>query len=414
MKALILDPAVHSMGGHHYNAVQRLQAELRKLGHDAPCLGSAYADDKVRKELSCRPVFTKSVYGRAYATAGEFGESVAETAEQLSQAMRRHRRPDLIILPCCDQVLASALAQYLKHARLARSPHILLWLLYGPHHSKAADDPAAAGLHDECRDAFTALAASVDDRRKIGVYCETPSLADFYRRLTGFDVGVLSGPGLVGRARTEAASSGPSTRGRSPTVACIGFANRSKGYRLLPAAIEHVLAHHRDVRFMIHGVVKGSDAEADQPAFDRLARLGERVMVRQDVLTPEAYLAWLAQADMLLLPYDPNAYRSRGSGVFSDARRIGIPVVAPGGCAFAQPAFDGGWGVAIGDYSSDGLGQAILAALGRLGELSTSAAASAGQADDGLAAVLRAAIVESQGARRWHFTEILGRFSPSA
>jgi glycosyltransferase involved in cell wall biosynthesis len=405
MKALIVDPALHSMGGHHHSAVQRLQAELRKLGHDTPCLGSAYADREVRKELSCTPVFTKSVYGRAYATAGEFGESVAETAEQLSQAMRRHRRPDLIILPCCDQVLASAMAQYLKRARLARSPHVLLWLLYGPHHLKAADDPAAARLHDECRDAFTALTASVDDRRKIGVYCETPSLADFYRDLTGLDVGVLSGPGLVGRARAEAASAS-----RSPTVACVGFANRSKGYRLLPAAIEHVLARHRDVRFMIHGMVKGSDAEADQPAFDRLARLGDRVMVRQDVLSPEAYLAWLAQADMLLLPYDPSAYRSRGSGVFSDARKIGIPVVATGGCAFAQPAFDGGWGVAIGDYSSEGVGRAILDALDRLDELGPRAAASAGQASDGLEGVLRTAMSESRAAKPWHFTEFLSRF----
>jgi len=405
MKALIVDPALHSMGGHHHSAVQRLQAELRKLGHDAPCLGSAYADGEVRKELSCTPVFTKSVYGRAYATAGEFGESVAETAEQLSQAMRRQRRPDLIILPCCDQVLASALTQYLKRARLARPPHVLLWILYGPHHSKAADDPAAARLRDECRDAFTGLAASVDDRRRMGVYCETSSLADFYRDLTGLDVGVLSGPGLVGRARAEAASAS-----RSPTVACVGFANRSKGYRLLPAAIEHVLARHRDVRFMIHGVVKGSDAEADHPAFDRLARLGERVMVRQDVLSPEAYLAWLAQADMLLLPYDPSAYRSRGSGVFSDARKIGIPVVATGGCAFAQPAFDGGWGVAIDDYSSTGLARAILGALGRLSELGACAAASAGQASDGLEGILRTAIGESRAAKPWHFTEFLSRF----
>jgi glycosyltransferase involved in cell wall biosynthesis len=216
---------------------------------------------------------------------------------------------------------------------------------------------------------------------------------------------VLPGPGLIGQARAA-----PASAGRSPTVACVGFANRSKGYRLLPAAIEHVLARHRDVQFMIHGVVKGSDAETDQPAFDRLARLGERVMVRQNVLTPEAYLAWLAQADMLLLPYDPDAYRSRGSGVFSDARKIGIPVVATGGCAFAQPAFDGGWGVAIDDYSSAGLARAILGALGRLGELGACAAASAGQASDGLEGILRAAIGESRAAKPWHFTEFLSRF----
>ena len=41
MKAQIIDPAVHSLGGHHFNAVQRLQDELAGLGVAAPCLGSA-------------------------------------------------------------------------------------------------------------------------------------------------------------------------------------------------------------------------------------------------------------------------------------------------------------------------------------------------------------------------------------
>ena len=72
MKALIIDPALHSMGGHHYTAVQRLQSEFGRLGIDAPCLGSFYADRQARQELACRPTFRRSVYGRSYATAGEF------------------------------------------------------------------------------------------------------------------------------------------------------------------------------------------------------------------------------------------------------------------------------------------------------------------------------------------------------
>ena len=60
MKALIIDPAVHSLGGHHFNAVQRLQGELGTLGVAAPCLGSAYADRRVVEELACTPTFTRS------------------------------------------------------------------------------------------------------------------------------------------------------------------------------------------------------------------------------------------------------------------------------------------------------------------------------------------------------------------
>ena len=128
-----------------------------------------------------------------------------------------------------------------------------------------------------------------------------------------------------------------------------------------------------DVTFLIHGIVEGSDAEDEQATFDRLSALGQRVVVRQDVLAQEEYAAWLARADLVLLPYDRKVYKSRGSGVFTEAQRLGIPVIATEGCAFAQPAFEGGWGVEITDYSSEGVARAVLAALGGLDELSARA-----------------------------------------
>lgn len=404
MKALIIDPAAHSLGGHHFNAVQRLQGELGKLGVAAPCLGSAYADRRVVDELACTPTFTRSVYGRSYATPAEFDDSVAETGRQLGEAMRRSGGPDLVILPCGDQVLAMALARQLKRSWSRTRPHILLWLLYGPHHLKAPDHPAGAALAGEARAAFAALAANAGAVR---AYCETPAMADFYRGLVPFEVGVMPGPGLAARARTARTAAGP------PIVSCIGFANRAKGYRLLPQAMQHVLDHRRDVRFRIHGIVKGSDAEADQPMFDRLAGLDRRVEVRQDVLTSDEYLARLAEADLLLLPYDPDVYRWRGSGVFADAHHVGIPVVAPKECAFARPAFDDGWGVAMKDYDDTSLGIAVLEALHRLGSLSACAAAAASRVRDDFGRVLRAS-VEGLAARPAGLGGLVRRFRPGS
>ena len=193
----------------------------------------------------------------------------------------------------------------------------------------------------------------------------------------------MPAPGLVAHARPT----GP--RPGRPTVSCIRFANRPKGYRLLPrlyGASCNTIAMRGS---MIHGVVGGSDAEptgrssTSWPAWEAGCRSpGCAFAARR-------YLAWLSQADLLLLPYDPEVYRSRGSGVFSDARAIGIPVVAPQGCAFAKPAFDDGWGVAIEEYSGTGLGSAILSALGRLDDLGASANLAANQAHDELGRVLQ-------------------------
>jgi glycosyltransferase involved in cell wall biosynthesis len=385
MKALIIDPALRSKGGHHYNASLRLQGELSKLGIGTSCLGSAYADHDVVRDLGCTPSFLKSVYGRDYADPGEFARNVAEAGQELTRALRRQVRADLLILPCCDQVLAMAVARHLRRRRRwAAAPRILLWLLYGPHHKKAADDPLATVLQDECRNAFASLKASVGDPRRIQAHCETPAMADFYRALLDIDIEVTPGPGPVLARRGGRADA----LDGATTVVCVGFANRPKGYRLLPGAIEQVLQYHRGVRFLIHGIVEGSDAPDEQTTFDRLSTLGERVAVHQDVLTAEEYAAWLARADLVLLPYDGDVYRSRGSGVFTEARRLGIPVIATQGCAFARPAFDGGWGVEIADYSSEGVARAALAALDRLGELQAHAAIAAHQARDDLGFVL--------------------------
>jgi glycosyltransferase involved in cell wall biosynthesis len=388
MRALIIDPALRSKGGHHYNAVLRLQRELSKLGIGFSCLGSAYADREVVRDLGCKPSFTKSVYGRDYVDAGEFARNVAETGRQLSRALRWAPAADLLILPCCDQVLAMAVARYLKRRRLGSAPHVLLWLLYGPHHRTATDDPLAAAVNAECRDAFANLKASLNIRagseRRLQAYCETPAMAAFYRALLDLDVEVTPGPGLVLAGQTARAE----RLGSAATVVCTGFANRPKGYRLLPEAIEQVLQRHRDVTFLIHGIVEGSDAEDEQSTFDRLSALGKRVVVRQDVLAQEEYAAWLARADLVLLPYDRNVYKSRGSGVFTEAQRLGIPVIATQGCAFAQPAFEGGWGIEIADYSSEGVACAALAALGRLEELSARAGIAAREASDTLDFIL--------------------------
>lgn len=391
MRALIIDPALHSRGGHHYNATLRLKNELTTLGIEHVCLASSFADRDVVQDLAATPCFTGNVYGRTEWTYQAFVRDVAQTRRQLSSGIRRLGRPlpDLLILPCCDQVLALALARHLQRHRFAPAPRVVLWLLYAPDCKKALEDPTIADLYGEYRDAFAALRAAVGDSARITAYCETAAMARAYREITGLEIAVASGPTLIS-VRDAVDEKSP---GHPPTVACVGFANEAKGYRLLPAAVGRVLLDHCDVRFLIHGVVSGSDAEADAGVFRALSGLGARVTVRTDVLSQEEYRAWLGHADLLLLPYDPAVYSSRGSGVFTEAQRLGIPVIVPRGCDFARPALDGGWGIEIVERNERGVAQAILTALVRLVPLTASArAAVAGTRHDDVCSILEPVI----------------------
>jgi glycosyltransferase involved in cell wall biosynthesis len=384
MKALIIDPGLRSAGGHHMNAALRLRAELATLAVETICLGSAYAEPEVVRAVDCAPCFTRSVYGRSYASPDEFASGVEQTERELATATAPEGlAADLLVLPCCDQVLALSIAQQVRRQRFRPPPHLLLWLLYPPRFRPASDSQANAGAEDECRKAFELLLRSVGSMR-LRAFCETAALADHYRALLSFEIGVMRGPGLDRRRPTSFRA-----QRTHPTVVCIGYANRAKGYGLLPRAVAAVLERHRDVRFLIHGVSQGSDAEDQAVVFEQLADLGPRVSVRRDVLSDNAYARLLAEADLLLLPYDPHVYRTRGSGIFSEAEQLGIPVIAPATCAFAQPAFDAGWAVAIPHCDVDGVAEAVLAALADRHGLTDRARAVADKSEDRLPRLLR-------------------------
>jgi glycosyltransferase involved in cell wall biosynthesis len=363
MKVLIADPGLHSMGGHHYNAVQRLMDELAAPGFETRCFGAAQADPHTMHTLACRPVFSRSVYWRRYHGNDEFDAAVRATARELFGALRATAFwPDLVVLPSCDQVLAAALAKGLRRHPLRRPPALLMWLLYAPHRHRLSDDPTASRQAEECRAAFARLSRSVG-HDQITVCCETDALAGFYGRLLAMDVRVLPGPGPAMPTQRRSA-----TTGGRVLIVCAGFANRAKGYHLLPEAIARVL-RQRDVRFLVHGIVDGTDSPEGHSTFGRLRQLGERVITTSERLQTKQYREMLAEADLVLMPYDPDAYRERGSGLLAEAQALGVPVVAPQAAAFARPAFHCGWGVPIREHSAAGVAGAVVEACDRLDEL---------------------------------------------
>lgn len=99
--------------------------------------------------------------------------------------------------------------------------------------------------------------------------------------------------------------------------------------------------------------------------------------------------------------------------MLADAHHVGIPVVAPKQCAFARPAFDGGWGVAMKDYDGTSLGIAILEALDRLASLTACVAKAAGRLRDDLGRVLSIS-VEGVARRPAGLSAVPRRFRPGS
>ncbi len=125
-----------------------------------------------------------------------------------------------------------------------------------------------------------------------------------------------------------------------PHLVFAGGARAEKGYGLLPALAARLAG---SARFTIHSgpVGPGSDPTVQQAQRRLRALAGPGPRLIEQALDPDAYLALIASADMLLLPYDPTAYGPRSSGILAEARALGIPAIVSRGCwmeAEAGPA----------------------------------------------------------------------------
>jgi hypothetical protein len=67
----------------------------------------------------------------------------------------------------------------------------------------------------------------------------------------------------------------------------------------------------------------------------------------------------LLSADLVVLPYNPQSYKNRGSGIFSEATTLGIPVVAPMGCKFAFAAIEERRATGIENHTAASLADAV-------------------------------------------------------
>jgi glycosyltransferase involved in cell wall biosynthesis len=377
--ALIIDPGLAAVQGHNFGALLRISAELSRLDVEHACLVSIEADATVRKHGA--PVLPKKgLWWRSQGTRSEFLAHAVEMARQFCFSFDEQASIDLLVFPCCDAVQVQALAMALQRRERSPAPDIVMWVLI-------------PDFLEEYGGAFAALKAAVGDDRKIAVYCETAAMAAALGGIIGLEVGAVPSAnvaGVSGKGRKRAGNI-------VPNLVSMGVGNTAKGYDLFPGAVERVLQSNADVTFWIHGVLTSDDQAQNLPAFDLLSKMGRRVRTSNAVLTPEEYLRHLLQADLLLLPYDDAVYKVRGSGLFNEARELGIPVVATRGCSFAQPAFEQGWGVEIVERNPGGVAEAILSAVSRLPELTERAGAAASAGSDGVATVLRDTVAKIRG-----------------
>lgn len=359
----IVDPCLTGLSGHHYSAALALSRLLPECGARVRVMASrAFRGDDFGPEAQ---VFREGFYDFDRWNRWIWHRLALRHAEDLAGAADREPLPDLVILPTADQAQLLALARYLGRTPGPR-PDVALWLIRDPRFIRSLAVTDAAMQAAQYREAF-GLLGQVLGGAALRIFVETPELQALYADLLGRPVersDYISATDGTARAPAGDADS-------RLTVATLGFYAEGKGYELLPDAVRTAQASRPELRFRVHA------CGCPRALADALARVLGPGDLMTDDLDAGTYAALLGAADLVLLPYSPALYGGRGSGVFTEARRLGIPTAAPADCAFSAAAIAGGACQPIAAYTAPAVAAAVVAAAERHDTLAAAARAHA-------------------------------------
>jgi hypothetical protein len=188
--------------------------------------------------------------------------------------------------------------------------------------------------------------------------------ADQFHRLLGVRPYVLPSPlGAHAKRAQIAANVGAPPHG-SMIVSFVGGSRLERGTMLIPDVVK--LCAESDIRFFIQAK-SGSHSGVDLAQLTALRGL-PNVELHEGVLERDAYHDAIARS-VVLIPYAPNHYRWRSSGVYVEAKFLGAPVIVAAGSCMAEEVKVLGNGLVFEDYSPAAIAACIARAQTEIGSL---------------------------------------------
>ena len=119
----------------------------------------------------------------------------------------------------------------------------------------------------------------------------------------------------------------------------VGEFRPERGSQALPRLLAQVACGRPDLRILLHVRNQGQKDEFIRLFSEYSAQVSLEVLVGD--LQPADFQFNMMRCGMLILPYSPDRYRMRPSGILSDAASLGIPVMVPNKTWMSDRILDG-------------------------------------------------------------------------
>lgn len=389
MEVIVLDNGLVSCGEHSYQLLMEVCDALSQRRISYRVFGMKRMDAAVLRDIGATPWFSRSLYwgyrrrfpskrnfiGDTFAMARNFVQRRRTFSEQstwrvLNEVYRRDlarlpsdvwRSDNIILVPGISQNQILGLVRHLLSLPLAALPNVVCQLMFPPNWTPW-DQIGERGTN-YYRKAFDLASELIG--KSLFFTTENEALAKIYVQQFGIKTTLL--PIVLRAAQAQAKPEGRVRLG------FFGYSKSEKGFHLLPEAIEICRARNLPVDFVIQ--VQHSNWERETVEAEQKLRRLPGIELVEGVMSSAEYAQKTHAVDVTLLPYDPNRFGLRGSGLYTEAVAAGRPVIAARGI-YAAAGIESG--VATGEifapYTSGAFADAIERLLSHLAESQNKAA----------------------------------------
>lgn len=358
MKLIILENNLRERLGHFLNSTIGLanEAALNPLVSKVDVFANKRASREVLRLANAQPLFRHVSWHRKtmrtpLASIQELGTLYSRECQKIGTLAAT----DIILVPTAQENQVFGLAMYLE----SLPPNARPWVVLNFHVDNWTDD---APRKEAIRDAFLSLEKNGSD--KIIVTAQTPARVAKLSDVCGKII-VRQYP-LPQNYDLCVAADEPVIMSPDPVIAILGRPMKRKGSADISEVIYKLRERPAKTRFNVQTKITA-------PSFLKLL-LAKNVSLMIGGLSPQQYGNMLSTADILMMPYDPETYRDRTSGIFCDCAAYGKVAVVPADTWMAgQISEKNAAGVVYEPGVEDGLVDAISHALENLAVLRSQA-----------------------------------------
>jgi glycosyltransferase involved in cell wall biosynthesis len=376
---VLMDPSLTGPGSHHYFAAIALSQESKKNGMQFTAFShknyepSPFATEE--ENLNAIPTFERSGY--YYPFQSDFFEEfphLFSTNNKLLDAFSKiyqqnkelFTKDSIVFFPAVTAAQIIAIANFISTIDPKESPTWGMCLMFPPEWNPNGET-AQSGFN--IYNMALPLLKHLEQTHRIAYTTETAGLADFYGQSLGKKPLVI--PINTIQYRLGKVKSEPKPENKRILISYIGYSKEEKGTHLLPEIVKKVSRRRDDVSFMIQ--LMASETNITDYVKNSIESF-ENVRIIEGALSAEDIATLTYISDLVLLPYNAECYKIRGSTIYNECSYLGTPMVVAAGTENGDEAIENGNAIGFDKFTGQSVVDATLKALENLDDLKNIAA----------------------------------------